>query len=207
MCGIGGISTDHVFTRAECEIAHRLLTSLVRRGEDAWGYFDGRKVYKEPGSFLESPKYDTLVDNLYGAETNVFLCHTRRAVVGDPAVAKNNHPWNELEPLVFAHNGIISYADEFDNVWEVETDSFWLYYWIWEEYKKWILIPRAIDEGVDHVRGTYACWLHHKGEETTYLFRMGNPIVGVSYHTDAGITIFGSDPLSWLTRWSCRGKS
>jgi len=196
VCGIGGISTSHVFTLEECEMAVRLLASLTRRGEDAWGYYDGVGVYKEPGSFLESRKFETLAEDLLEAETNVFLCHTRLATVGDPAIVKNNHPWNELKPFIFAHNGVLFYTDEFENVWEVETDSFWMYYWIWRQYLRLAETADAIDRGVDHVSGTYACWLHNSDERVTYLFRVKNPIVETSYYFGDGLVVFGSDVLS-----------
>jgi glucosamine 6-phosphate synthetase-like amidotransferase/phosphosugar isomerase protein len=192
ICGIGGISTSYTFTAEEAAMAHRLLVSLTRRGTDAWGYFDGKTLYKESGSFLQSEKYYTLPDDLLEAKTNIFLCHTRLATQGDPGNNKNNHPF-ALDPFVFAHNGIIYKTDDFDNKWTIETDSFWLLYWIWYEYRKLNDVPQAIDAGVDHVRGTYACWLYNRKEKSVYLFRTLERLVGTNYDVGKERLVFGSD--------------
>jgi len=194
-CGIGGVSTRRPFTEREAEMCWRLLDSLQRRGVDAWGYFDGRRIHKEPGPFYMSPKYETLVGDLLRAKTNIFLCHTRYATQGDPRENKNNHPF-ELDPFVFAHNGVLSYSDEFENVWEIETDSFWMLYWIWYEYKRLGNTIEAIREGVKHVSGTYACWLYNRREEATYLYRIKNPLMETHFWRGRDIIVFGSDWLS-----------
>jgi len=194
-CGIGGVSTRRPFTEREVEMCYRLLWSLQRRGLDAWGYYDGRRVHKEPGPFYESPKSETLVADLLEAETNLFLCHTRMATKGDPEVNKNNHPF-ELDPFVFAHNGVLYYSDPFENVWEIETDSFWMLYWIWHEYGLVGETPEAIRRGVTHVSGTYACWLHNMDEEATYLYRIKNPLMETHYWRGRDVVVFGSDWLS-----------
>ncbi|GAJ08789.1 unnamed protein product, partial [marine sediment metagenome] len=146
MCGIGGVSTSYPFTEKEAIICKRLLESLQRRGRDAWGYFDGYQVHKEPGVFDESVKYETLVDDLLGTGTNVFMCHTRYATQGDPEVNKNNHPF-ELGDFVFAHNGVLYYTNEFENEWTIETDSFWMLYWIQKEYERLGNVIEAIRAG------------------------------------------------------------
>jgi len=197
VCGIGGVSTRRPFQREEAVIAHRLLESLTRRGTDAWGYFDGERVHKEPGSFTDSAKYATLVDDLTRARTNLFLCHTRLATKGDPSVNKNNHPFS-LDTLTLAHNGILYRTDPFENKWTIETDSFWMLYWIDQEYKRWHAMPQAIDEGVDHVSGSYAIWTHNRDDRTTYLFRMYHRLVETYFAQDRDIVVFGSDWLSLL---------
>jgi len=204
MCGIGGLSTAGPFTRRQAEMCIRLLASLTRRGTDAWGYFDGTTVYKEPGDFKESEKYETLADELYAAGTDIFLCHTRRATRGDPRVNKNNHPFR-LDPFILAHNGVLFATEDFENKWGIETDSFWMLYWIWEEYQRLGDVPEAIDEGVDHVMGVYACWLHDMDSRTTYLFRMENPIVETVAHVETGMAMFGSDVQSLLDGLGWRG--
>jgi len=195
MCGIGGVSTSSPFTEKEATICWRLLDSLQRRGRDAWGYFDGTMVYKEPGAFDESVRYDMLVDDLVGAGTNIFLCHTRMATQGDPEINKNNHPF-ELMDFVFAHNGVLYYSDPFENEWTIETDSFWMLYWIQREYERLGDVVEAIRAGVSHVSGMYACWLHKRAEKTTYLFRIKNPIMETHYWRGEGMAVFGSDLLS-----------
>jgi len=194
-CGIGGVSTNYTFTEEEAEICWRLLRSLQRRGTDAWGYFDGYTVYKEPGAFTESTKYETLIDDLVEAKTNIFLCHTRRATKGDPSYNPNNHPFT-LDDFVFAHNGILYYTDPFENVWDIETDSFWMLYWIWREYQEVKNVEEAIRRGVQHVAGTYACWLWKGEERQTYLFRTENRVMETSFWRGKNILIFGSDWLS-----------
>jgi len=195
MCGIGGVSTSYPFTEKEATICWRLLDSLQRRGRDAWGYFDGLMTYKEPGAFDESVRYDTLIDDLLGAGTNVFMCHTRYATQGDPEINKNNHPF-ELGDFVFAHNGVLYYSDPFENEWTIETDSFWMLYWIQKEYERLGNVIEAIRAGVSHVSGVYACWLHKRAEKTTYLFRIKNPIMETQYWRGEGMVVFGSDLLS-----------
>lgn len=194
-CGIGGVSTSYPFRVDEAKICFRILDSLQRRGKDAWGYFDGRQVYKEPGAFQDSAKYGTLIDDLVNTGTNIFLCHTRRATQGDPNENKNNHPFT-LDDFVFAHNGVLYYTDEFENVWDVETDSFWMLYWIWKEYQELGNIPDAIRSGVRHVSGNYACWLWKGSEQQTYLYRMENRIMETSFWLGKNILVFGSDWLS-----------
>lgn len=195
MCGIGGISTSYPFTEKEATICWRLLGSLQRRGRDAWGYFDGLTTYKEPGAFDESVKYETLIDDLVRARTNIFLCHTRHATQGDPEINKNNHPF-ELGDFVFAHNGVLYFTDPFENKWTIETDSFWLLYWIQKEYERLGDVIEAIRAGVSHVSGVYACWLYKRAEETTYLFRIKNPIMETQYWRREDMMVFGSDWLS-----------
>lgn len=194
-CGIGGVSTSYPFTEKEAIICKRLLESLQRRGRDAWGYFDGSMVYKEPGAFDESAKYDTLVNDLIETGTNIFLCHTRMATQGNPEENKNNHPF-ELGAFVFAHNGVLYYTDPFENTWDIETDSFWMLYWIWKEYERLGNVIEAIRAGVSHVSGVYACWLYKRDETTTYLYRYQNPIMETHYWRGEGVTVFGSDLLS-----------
>lgn len=204
MCGIGGVSTSYPFTEKEATVCWRLLDSLQRRGRDAWGYFDGELVYKEPGSFGESVKYETLVDELLDAKTNVFLCHTRMATKGDPEINKNNHPF-ELGGFVFAHNGVLYYTDPFENEWTIETDSFWMLYWIQKEYERLGDVAEAIRAGVSHVSGIYACWLYKRAEATTYLFRIKNPIMETQYWRREDMAVFGSDWLSIVDAFGVPG--
>lgn len=201
MCGIGGVSTSYPFTEQEATICCRLLESLQRRGRDAWGYFDGTTVYKEPGAFDESTKYETLIDDILSTGTNIFLCHTRMATQGNPEDNKNNHPF-ELGDFVFAHNGILYHTDPFDNVWGIETDSFWMLYWIWKEYERLGDVIEAIKAGVSHVSGIYACWLYKRDEMTTYLYRINNPIMETQRWSGEGMTVFGSDWLSLVDAFS-----
>lgn len=203
-CGIGGVSTAKPFTEEEADICHRLLTSLTRRGEDAWGYFDGTRVYKEPGSFLDSDKFYTLQDDLLEAKTNLFLCHTRLATKGDPAKNKNNHPF-ELDPLVFAHNGMLFYSDPYENIWTIETDSFDMLYWIHEQYERLKDTIEAIDQGLDHVVSAYACWLFNYVEEVTYLFRMAHKFCSTVYLQEKKMAIFGSDHRSIMDALELKG--
>jgi len=203
-CGIGGVSTGYPFTEKEATICRRLLDSLQRRGRDAWGYFDGFTVHKEPGAFDESVKYETLVDDLLRTGTNIFLCHTRYATQGDPEENKNNHPF-ELGDFVFAHNGVLYYSDPFDNVWDIETDSFWMLYWIWHEYLGLGDVVEAIRAGVSHVSGMYACWLHKRMEETTYLFRIKNPIMETHFWRRKDLVVFGSDWMSIVDSFAVSG--
>jgi glucosamine 6-phosphate synthetase-like amidotransferase/phosphosugar isomerase protein len=203
-CGIGGVSTSYPFTEKEAKICWRLLHSLQRRGRDAWGYFDGSTVYKEPGAFDESTKYFTLVKDLLRTGTNLFLCHTRMATQGDPEENKNNHPF-ELGDFVFAHNGVLYYTDEFENVYGIETDSFWMLYWIQKEYERLGDVIEAIRAGVSHVSGVYACWLHKRAEGATYLFRISNPIMETHSWRGEGVTVFGSDWLSIVDAFSVPG--
>ena len=203
-CGIGGLSTGYPFTEKEATICWRLLDSLQRRGRDAWGYFDGFTVHKEPGAFDESVKYETLVDDLLRTGTNIFLCHTRYATLGDPEINKNNHPF-ELGDFVFAHNGVLYQTDPFENEWTIETDSFWMLYWIWTEYLRLGDVVEAIRAGVSHVSGVYAIWLHKRMEETTYLFRIKNPLMETHSWSGEGMTVFGSDWLSIVDAFAVPG--
>lgn len=193
MCGIGGISKDRPFNEREAKMCVRLLGSLTRRGTDAWGFFDGERTYKQPGDFKQAEERHYLADWLLETNTNLFLCHTRRTTRGDPQHNPNNHPfW--LDYFVMAHNGVIYEADDFDDSkWDIETDSFWLLYWLWYESKRNPSIVDTIDHGVAHVRGVYACWLHDRRVPTTYLFRMGNPIVETAFSREGEVVIFGSD--------------
>ncbi|MBA7708503.1 hypothetical protein ES703_117404 [subsurface metagenome] len=194
-CGIGGISSFRPLTERDAVTAHRLLTSLTRRGEDAWGYFDGVRTYKEPGSVLDSPKYDTLIDDILESGTDLFLCHTRLATLGDSEQNQNNHPF-DLGPFIFAHNGMLFRTDPFDNPTDIETDSYWMLWWINEEYKRYGRTPISIQKGVEHVVGNYACWLHNQGERKTYLIRNAERLVGTYFVPEEGRVIFGSDWLS-----------
>lgn len=191
-CGIGGILSTKPFTEEEAWMAWRLLASLTRRGRDAWGYYDGSMVYKEPGDFLRSPKAYTLVEDLVNAETNVFLCHTRLATQGDPSKNQNNHPF-DYGHFVFAHNGQFFYADPFYNPTDIETDSFWLLYWIEEEYGFWEDPVAAIEAGIDHVRGIMACWLYFKPTGAVYLWRDSRPLVATLYAPRPDLFVFASD--------------
>jgi len=198
LCGIGGIFTSRRhFNREEAEMCVRQLESLTRRGIDAWGYFDGTDVYKRPGDFVKSEESLTLADKILETGTNMFLCHTRRTTQGNPEHNPNNHPF-ELNPFIFSHNGIIKEADGFEDDSDIETDSYWLLWWIQNEFKKsrgkgYQRIVTAIDLGTDHVNGIYACWLFNDRDKGTYLFRMGNPIVEIQYYDDQDLLVFGSD--------------
>lgn len=203
-CGIGGVSANYVFGESEAEICFRLLDSLQRRGTDAWGYFDGYTMYKEPGAFEDSWKYNTLKDDIVNVRTQTFLCHTRRATTGDPSYNPNNHPFT-LGDFVFAHNGVLYYTDEFENVWNIETDSFWMLYWIWKEYQKSKVVTEAIKEGVEHVAGTYACWLWKGSEKQAYLYRTKNRVMETSFWRRKGILVFGSDWLSIVDAFGIGG--
>jgi len=192
MCGIGGVLTKSMFTDYHAMLCVRLLGSLERRGKDAWGYFDGEKVHKEPGDFRESGKASEIYEELQEGKTNKFACHTRHATRGDPMENQNNHPF-ELGPFVFAHNGVLLYTDPFDNPTPIETDSFWMLYWIDEEYKTYGDTVKAIQEGVGHVLGWYACWLYNKEEEVMYLFRVDHPFLETLAFKSAKFVMFGSD--------------
>jgi len=195
MCGIGGIMTSKSsFDSEQAEACVRLMDSLTRRGKDAWGYFDGRDVYKRPGDFSTSEEKMTLAQTLLNSGTNMFLCHTRKATQGDPANNENNHPFT-LNPFIFAHNGLIKEADGFEEDSGIETDSYWLLYWIHQEFKKSKKVIEAIDRGVDHIDGIYACWMYNALDGFTYLFRIGNPIMEIQCATteDQDLFVFGSD--------------
>jgi len=195
MCGIGGVITSFPFTKREAEMCVRLFASLTRRGKDAFGYFDGKKIFKRPGSFTESEKFYTLDDELVEEKTNIFLCHTRYATRGNPQDNKNNHPF-ALGPFVFAHNGVLFYSESFPNRWDIETDSFWLLYWINEEYKTYNDTVKAIQEGVKHIRGVYACWLYNKDEDATYIFRTPEKLLQTFIMLERKTIVFGSDWIS-----------
>lgn len=168
MCGIGGLISTHPFNTEEAEMARDLMAFLVRRGRDAWGFFDGESVTKNPGNFLESNMYVDLPNLLVGK--TLFLCHTRYATVGNPKENKNNHPF-ELGPFVMAHNGVIFYWEEFEDPYDIETDSFSLLWWIKQEYDIHGDTVLAIKRGIDHIVGTFAVWLYNREDDATYLFR------------------------------------
>lgn len=195
MCGIGGLSTNYGFGKEEASLCWGLLESLQRRGTDAWGYYDGHTIYKEPGAFEDSAKADTLIQDIVNARTNIFLCHTRKTTQGDPEHNPNNHPF-ELDDFVFAHNGILYATEDFDNTWDIDTDSFWLLYWIAQEYQYYGDVPEAIRLAVRHVIGHYACWLWDSNTYRTYLFREENPIMTTSFWSSKNIVLFGSDWFS-----------
>lgn len=195
MCGIGGVITDFPFTEKEAEMCVRLFASLDRRGGHAFGYFDGEEVFKRPGRFTDSYKFYTLADELLKKRTDTFLCHTRYATRGDPQKNENNHPF-ELGPFVFAHNGMLFYTDPFPNEWGIETDSFWMLYWINEEYEVYGDTVTAIQKGVKHVEGTYACWLYNREEDATYIYRMHQGVLETFVISEMSTVIFGSDWIS-----------
>lgn len=182
MCGIGGLTSLSPFDKNQAEACLRLIESLHRRGEDAFGYHvygeDGKDVmHKESGTIWDSYQMNSLVDMLVDNQVSEFQCHTRFATQGDPSVNVNNHPF-EYKNFVMAHNGVFYNTDEFDNPTDTETDSFWALYWIAEEYKKIGDINntvertyQAIDNGLDHVTGAFAIWLWNRDDNATYLFR------------------------------------
>jgi len=187
VCGIGGIIPKDGLNGKEAAMARRLVASLERRGGDAWGYFDGEKIYKEPYPFELSQERYTLQDRVLGKK--FFLCHTRLWTRGVPYKNKNNHPFR-LGRFVMAHNGHFWHADKFYNRWGIETDSFALLYWINYEYGETGDMVEAIVRGLTHVRGTYAVWLYDLAKETLYLFRNSNPI---KFARVNGTYIFASD--------------
>lgn len=190
MCGIGGIILTENFDQSAAIMAHKMLASLTRRGRDAWGFFDLRRIYKEPGSYLTS--YYPLINTLVKDQTSLYLCHTREATDGDPKENKNNHPfW--LDSLVLAHNGVLYAYDKFPNPWGIETDSFAILYWINEEYKRTRDIVEAIDLGLKHVVGVYACWLYNRDDGKTYIFRNANPLMATTTWQTNELVMFASD--------------
>lgn len=194
MCGIGGLQTTKPrFGMNEALISVNLMESLTRRGTDAWGYYTPQiGIYKQPGDFKTAPERNDLAQKLVEYGTTQFLCHTRKSTKGNPQKNQNNHPF-ELGPFVFAHNGVIYEADEFKNPTDIETDSYWLLWWINEEYKNGGSVADAISAGVEHVKGIYACWLYNKEDKFTYLFRMNNPIVETQIYKEHDMFLFGSD--------------
>lgn len=190
MCGIGGVISRKSFDYETALICDRLLASLVRRGNDSWGFYDVVRLYKEPGSYLDSDY--PLITTLLNDRTNLFLCHTRKATVGNPKKNENNHPFS-LDSLVLSHNGVLYWYEKFENPWGIETDSFAILYWINEEYKKTRNIVEAIDKGLKHVIGNYACWLYNRDDGKTYLFRNENSLMGTVFLYREDLALFASD--------------
>lgn len=181
MCGIGGLTSRTPFDRNQAEACKRMLQSLHRRGEDAFGYHiysesKGSVMHKEAGPLWESYERHDFVDRLVDNEVTEFQCHTRLATQGDPSQNQNNHPFDYRE-FVMGHNGVFYTHDEFDNPTDIATDSFWALYWIAEEYDKLSISDtakrtyRAIEEGLQHVTGAFAIWLWNEEDNATYLFR------------------------------------
>lgn len=192
-CGIGGIIKKGVFAHEDAVASYMLLTSLTRRGTDAWGFFDGRRVYKEPGSFTYSPNKGLVLD--LAGKTNMFLCHTRAATTGDPRNNENNHPL-VIHPLVMAHNGLIFSSDPYPKPPNIEVDSYDLLYWIHYEYTRTGDIVKGIEEGVKHVTGLYAVWLYNFDDNYVYVFRNSNPLLVTHVLAGDGVIIFASDRVA-----------
>lgn len=189
-CGIGGIIKAGTFTYEDALAAYSMLFSLTRRGIDAWGYFDGVEVYKEPGNFVTSPNRERVLST--AGRTSFFLCHTRFATTGDPSNNNNNHPL-VLYPFVMAHNGEIFISDYYVPPPNVEVDSYDLLYWISYEYAMCKNVVEAIQRGVMHVVGLYAVWLYNFDDGYVYLFRNYNPLLITSALIGDGIVMFASD--------------
>lgn len=194
-CGIGGISSDEPLPenlRTKTEFMFELLTT---RGKDAWGYWNGKKIRKQPGDFIESEEVFNFPEHTKGSKN--ILLHTRRVSVGRPWINKNNHPWR-LGRFVFAHNGYfhrydpINWADVPPRLHKVKTDSFRLLYWIWKEFKTVDTVPEAIVRGLNHVDGGYACWLHDIKTKRTYLFRNRYPTFTLYYAEEPEYAVFAS---------------
>lgn len=198
MCGIGGISSERALSerlRASTNAMFKLLTS---RGRQAWGYWDGDTIRKKPGNYMQSKESDKFLDHTVGSKN--ILLHTRRVSKGSPKINKNNHPW-KLGRFVLAHNGHFFEYEEIDEsklpkrLHGIETDSFRLLYWIWEEFKSVSSVPEAIVQGLEHVSGGYACWLHDTKTEITYLFRNPYPVFTFYYAEEPTYTAFASTRL------------
>lgn len=189
-CGIGGIIPKESLDLELAETAVRLTESLQRMGMDAWGYYDGKELFKEPRSFSFSSRRKLMVKTL--VRKKLYLCHTRLATVGNPRKNKNNHPFI-LGNLIMAHNGMLYHYDSFPNPEGIETDSYALLYWIHAEYQNTGNTVEAIRRGVRHVSGSYAIWLHNTVEGKTYVFCVEDPLLELMFYLWEDFVMFASD--------------
>lgn len=198
ICGIGGITSANPFSFEKGLMAVRLIESLHRRGEDAFGYFyktedGGITIHKEPGTIWQSPKLHSLAETLQDERAVEFWCHTRLATQGNSSKNVNNHPF-EFKNFIMAHNGVFYRTDEFDNPTNIETDSFWALYWLAQEYSEHKPdMCETTDDGMEHVMGAFAIWLYNKEDETTYLFRMNAKPTKVAVAQEKDALILSSD--------------
>lgn len=193
-CGIGGIVSKDPIDREIATAARNLLERLTRRGTDSYGWYNGHSIYKRPGDFKTSKDRSAFPDIIMdGPTTSKLLLHTRATTNGAPEINKNNHPFR-LDNLILAHNGRFYTWDDFENPWGIETDSFAYLYWIWKEYiERNISLPEAINDGLNHVRGQYAIWLHDEKNDHTYLFRNISQAFTLFYWNIRDLLVFASE--------------
>jgi len=195
-CGIGGVIKENGFDVFEAFDCLGLFYSLSNRGVDAWGYTNGEVMEKSPGSILEiSDKTEArIMGELTGK--NIFLCHTRHATRGSPVENSNNHPFL-LGNFVMAHNGYFSGAvnqKQIEKRSGIHTDSFWLLWHIYEEFKTTRDVFKSIERAVDRIfGGTMAVWLLDLRDLSTYIFRAEKPGTPLHYAELRDRVVFASE--------------
>ena len=171
MCGIGGIywKRDENIKIKESWIKF-LTINLTKRGDKAWGIFDGNKIYKTPGDFkIHIIKVPELLRYVTDLNSNLFLIHTRQPTRGSPEKNENNHPF-VLNGLVFAHNGTVERVKKWQDD-EIETDSYQILKFI---DKKWNRKPNTLKKIIEKNFETFgtsqACWLYDNKNSMLYLW-------------------------------------
>ena len=119
MCGIGGVYVfgGEVLGEQDAKKVKKLTVYLEKRGDDATGWYDGKKIIKAPlpaHEFIQLIESITPIEN-YISGKRMLLIHTRAYTRGSPLQNKNNHPF-ELKSIVFAHNGVINTAPIYKDI-------------------------------------------------------------------------------------------
>lgn len=169
MCGIAGFITDYP-TKTQVNLFKLLMLQSGSRGLHATGVCCDGALKRNNLSV-----YDTNMD--WVIPSNIVLGHTRYDTSGDYHVVDNNQPL-QLKNLTLAHNGIISMASNFDEIFgepcQTANDSELLL----RKISKHALgsnlvsaIPQALHELNEIQQPIFACVLVDTANQAVYLFK------------------------------------
>src|SRR3990167_6781144 len=156
MCGLFGWQVKHGDRRLT-PLAAALMTQMVARGDDSWGYCQDGRVWKGLG------EYPLNVPARSHRNALTLVAHTRSASVG-PVSIPNAHPFH-IGKIILAHNGGVSNWRDLnkEHKRDFEVDS--------------MHIAAHIDEGRDvgelHGWGTVT-WIREGEPHKVYVCKFNN---------------------------------
>lgn len=184
MCGIGGIRNydrDNPITQEEITT---ILCALEHRGSDATGVailtngeMNFLKSDNGAWNFTRRQDYKDFLNEYLVPDTQVVLCHTRFATVGNPRENKNNHPLVS-DKTAIVHNGGIHNHDELFKKGKLErladTDSDIIRAYV----DKYGITAKAINSMSSDLTGSCAAaCINTDFPDKLLLLRSGSPLV------------------------------
>jgi len=182
VCGIGGYICKKPFDDVDKESIIEFTETIEAHGKDAFGWFNGFKVFKAPinaSAFWSIIRELGDLDKVFPRGCRLFLFHCREATHGSPKKNENNHPF-EGKNFIIAHNGIISnYREFFDPQKEgVETDSYAILKVLEDNYDG--DAEKAL-RSLEKLEGSMSIWIYCKPERRLFIYTNQNNVVYESF--------------------------